>query len=159
MGFPGGSDGKESACDAGGSGSIPGWGRSPGDGNGSPLLGWGIFWPGESRGQRSLASHGPQDHKKQGMTGSLTLSLFSSLLSPTMEGFPHSTVVKESTCNAGDTGDSSSTPGWGRSPGGGNGSPLQCSCLGSPMGRGAWRATVPGVTGSQTQLGAEQGCV
>ena len=35
-GFPGGSDGKESACDAGALGSIPGWGRSPGEGNGCP---------------------------------------------------------------------------------------------------------------------------
>ena len=45
---------------------------------------------------------------------------------------------KESVCNAGDSG---STPGLGRSPGKGNGSPLQYSCLGNPMGRGAWWAT------------------
>ena len=37
MGFPGGSDGKESACNAGDLGSIPGLGRSPGEGNGYPL--------------------------------------------------------------------------------------------------------------------------
>ena len=37
MGFPGGSDGKESACNAGNLGSIPGSGRSPGEGNGNPL--------------------------------------------------------------------------------------------------------------------------
>ena len=37
MGFPGGSDGKESACNAGDRGSIPGSGRSPGEGNGNPL--------------------------------------------------------------------------------------------------------------------------
>ena len=37
MGFPGGSDGKESACKAGDLGSIPGWGRFPGEGNGNPL--------------------------------------------------------------------------------------------------------------------------
>ena len=37
-------------------------------------------------------------------------------------------------------------PGWGRSLGGGNGNPLQCSCLGIPMNRGDWRATVHGVT-------------
>ena len=37
MGFPGGSDGKESACNAGDPGSIPGSGRSPGEGNGNPL--------------------------------------------------------------------------------------------------------------------------
>ena len=38
MGFPGGSDGKESACNAGDPGSIPGWGRFPGEGDGNPLL-------------------------------------------------------------------------------------------------------------------------
>ena len=48
----------------------------------------------------------------------------------------------ESACSAGDTG---STPGLGRSPGGGNSNPLQYSCLENPMGRGAWRATVHGV--------------
>ena len=42
--------------------------------------------------------------------------------------------------------------GWGRSPGGGNGNPIQYSCLGNLMDRGAWRATVPGVPKSRTQL-------
>ena len=46
---------------------------------------------------------------------------------------------KESACNAGDLG---SIPGPGRSPGGGNGNPLQYSCLENSMDRGAWRATV-----------------
>ena len=50
---------------------------------------------------------------------------------------------KESTCNAGDTG---LTPGLGKSPGEGNNFPLQYSCLRNPMGRGAWWATVRGVT-------------
>ena len=58
-----------------------------------------------------------------------------------MRGFPHSSVGKESACNAGDLG---STPGPGRSSGEGNGNPLQYSCLGNPMDRGAWRATVQG---------------
>ena len=49
---------------------------------------------------------------------------------------------KESTCNVGDLG---SIPGLGRSPGEGNGNPLQYSCLENPMNRGAWRATVHGV--------------
>ena len=53
---------------------------------------------------------------------------------------------KESSCNAGGTGDTGSIPGEGRSPGEGNGNPLQYSCLGNPMDRGAWRATVHGVT-------------
>ena len=45
-----------------------------------------------------------------------------------------------------------SVPGLGRSPGGGTGKPLQYSCLGNPMDRGAWRATVHGVTKSQAGL-------
>ena len=56
---------------------------------------------------------------------------------------------KKSSCNAGDVG---SIPGTGRSPGGGNGNPLQYSCLENPMDRGAWQATVPGVTKSKTRL-------
>ena len=54
--------------------------------------------------------------------------------------------VKESPCNARDTGDAGSVPGSGRSPGEGNDNPLQYSCLGNPMDRGAWQATVHGVT-------------
>ena len=64
-------------------------------------------------------------------------------------GFPGSSDGKESVCNAGDLG---SIPGLGRSPGEGNGNPLQYSCLESSMDRGAWRATVHGVAKSQTQL-------
>ena len=56
---------------------------------------------------------------------------------------------KESACNAGDL---SSIPGSGRSPGKGNGYLLQCSCLENPMDKGAWWATVHGVTKSQTGL-------
>ena len=56
------------------------------------------------------------------------------------EGFPHDSVGKESTCNAGDTGDSGLVPGLGRSLGGGYGNP-QYSCLGSPMDRETWWAT------------------
>ena len=48
-------------------------------------------------------------------------------------GFPGRSIDKESACNAGDSG---SIPGWGRSPGGGNGNPLQCSCLEIPKERG-----------------------
>ena len=56
--------------------------------------------------------------------------------------FPHSSVSKESACNVGDPG---SILGLGRSPGEGNGNPLQYSCLGNPMDGGAWQATVHGV--------------
>ena len=59
------------------------------------------------------------------------------------------TSPKESAYNAGDPG---SIPGSGRSPGEGNGNPLLYSCLENPMDRGAWWATVHGVTKSQTQL-------
>ena len=51
-------------------------------------------------------------------------------------------LCKESACNVGDTGDVSSTPGSGRSPGGGNGNPLKYSCLKNPMNRGASQAMV-----------------
>ena len=61
-------------------------------------------------------------------------------------------MVKNPPASAGDTG---SIPGSGRSrkiPGGGNGTPLQYSCLKNPMDRGAWRATIHGVAKSRTRL-------
>ena len=63
-------------------------------------------------------------------------------------------MLKNPPANAGDTRDTDSIPGSGRSPGVGNGNPLQYSCLGNPMDREAWRATVHGVAKSQTQLSA-----
>ena len=59
-------------------------------------------------------------------------------------------VVKNLPANAGDARDADLTPGLGRSPGEGNGNPLQYSCLENPMDRGAWQAAVRGVTKSQT---------
>ena len=61
-------------------------------------------------------------------------------------------VVKNPPSNAGDLRDVGLIPGSGRFPGGGRGSPLQCSCLGNPMGRSAWQATVHRVAKSQTWL-------
>ena len=58
-------------------------------------------------------------------------------------GFLGDLVVKESACNAEHIG---SIPGSGRSPGEGNGNPLQYSCLGNPKDRGVWQAIVHGVT-------------
>ena len=58
--------------------------------------------------------------------------------------FPSDTVVKNLPANAGDTRDVGSIPESGRSPGGGNGNPLQHSYLENSMDRGAWRATVHG---------------
>ena len=54
-------------------------------------------------------------------------------------------MVKNPAANAGVTGDASSIPGWERSPGEGNGNPLQYSCLENPMDRGAWWATFHGL--------------
>ena len=62
---------------------------------------------------------------------------------------PGGSEVKVSASNAGDLG---SIPGLGRSPGEGNGNPLQYSCLENPMDGGAWWATVHGVAESRTQL-------
>ena len=62
-------------------------------------------------------------------------------------GFPGCSLGKESACNAGDAG---SIPGSGNSSGGGRGNPLQHSCLGNPLDRGAWWATVHGATESNT---------
>ena len=65
LGFPGGSDGKASACSAGDPGSIPGLGRSPGEGNGNPLP---VFLPGESHGWRSLVGYSPRGRKESDTT-------------------------------------------------------------------------------------------
>ena len=59
-------------------------------------------------------------------------------------------MVKNSPANAGDISYAGLIPGSGRSPGEGNGNPLQYSCLENPMDRGAWRATVHWVSKSRT---------
>ena len=69
-----------------------------------------------------------------------------------LHGLPWWLSGKESTCDAGDTGDPGLIPGSGRSPGGGRGNPLQYSCLENATDRGAWQTTVHGVAKSLTQL-------
>ena len=64
-------------------------------------------------------------------------------------GFPGGSNGKQSACNAGDPG---SIPGLGKSPGEGQGNPFHYSCLENSMDRGAWQATVHGVTKSRTRL-------
>ena len=61
-------------------------------------------------------------------------------------------VIKNPPAKAGALGDAGLIPGLGRSPGGGHGNPLQYSCLGNPMDREAWRATVHKAAKSRTQL-------
>ena len=67
-------------------------------------------------------------------------------------GFPGGSAVWNLPAVQGAAGDVGSIPGWGRSPGGGRGSPLQYSCWRIPIDRGAWQATVHRVTKNQTLL-------
>ena len=73
---------------------------------------------------------------------SFSIIILHSLLSNVWRGFPGGSDGKESACNVGDP---SSNPGLGRSPGEGNGNPLQYSCLENPKDKEAWQATVHGV--------------
>ena len=88
LGFPGGSDGKESVCNVGDPGSIPGLGRSPGEGNGNPLQYSFLENPHE---HRSLTGYSPWGHKESDMTEQLILSP-----SPTMlDSFSYPQVSAE----------------------------------------------------------------
>ena len=75
-----------------------------------------------------------------------------SLERPTYTWGKATEVKKKPTCNAGDSGNTDLIPGLGRSPGGGNGNPLQYSCLENPMHEGALPATVHRVTKRQIRL-------
>ena len=65
-------------------------------------------------------------------------------------GFPGGSMVKNLPANAADAGDKGLIPGLGKSPGEGNGNPLQCSCLENPIDKGAWKATARVVAKIQT---------
>ena len=92
-----------------------------------------VFLPGKSHGRRSLVGYSPWDCKSQTRLSNWTA----------FKGFPGDSVVKNSSVSAEDSG---SVSGSGRSPGEGNGYPLQYSCLKNPMDRwGCW-AVVHGVT-------------
>ena len=65
-------------------------------------------------------------------------------------------MINNLPANAGDARDKSLIPGLGRSPGGGHGNPLQCSCLENPMDRGAWWATVHKELGLTERLSTGQ---
>ena len=68
------------------------------------------------------------------------------------KGFPGGAVVKNLPARSGDARDTGLIPGWGRSPKGATGNPLQYSCPENAMDRGAWWATVHGVSNSQARL-------
>ena len=108
MGFPGSSDIKGSACNAGDLGLISGSGRSPGEGNDNPFQ-YSCLENSMTRGTWQAIAHEVD--------------------------FPGGSDGKASVYNARDLG---SSPGLGRSPGEGNGNPLQYYCLENPMDRGAW---------------------
>ena len=92
---------------------------------------------------RCMFSFIMEDEKEKGLESSI------SQLSLLCEGFPCGSASKESACNVGDLG---LIPGLERSPGEGNGYPLQYSRMENSMDRGTWWATVHGVAQSQTQL-------
>ena len=117
LGFPGGSDGKEFAHSARDPSSIPGWQRSPGEGNGDPPQ---YSCLDNLHGQRSLEGCSPWGRKESDTTETTKHN---------PRAFQVVLVVKYPPAKAGDIGDISSIPGLGRSPGGGNGNPFQYSRL------------------------------
>ena len=123
-------------------GSIPGLGRSPGIGNGNPLQ-YSCLENSMNGGAWQATVHGVAKSRTR-------LSDFTSL-NPILAS-QVVLVVKNPTVKAEDIRDMGSIPGSGRSPGGGNGSPLQYSCLENSMNRGAWLATVHVVVKSWTWL-------
>ena len=147
--FPGGSEGKASACNAGDLGSIPGLGRSPGEGNSNPLQysclenpmdggSWRATIPEVAKSQTRLSDF--THSQMQVMKRKRVNKKSSTLLPKEMEAqschfFPGGSEGKASACSVGDPG---LIPGLGRSPGEGNGNPLQYSCLENPTDRGAW---------------------
>ena len=99
---------------------------------------------------RGLTGRKARDPQVAGGNKLQVADVFSLLYTKLKEpGFPGGSEVKASACNAGDVG---SIPGLGRSPGKENGNPLQYSCLENPVDRGAWWATVHGVTKGRTRL-------
>ena len=131
---------------------------------GTSLPPWPVQWgldPGSSPPPcLSLPDSGPQP---RGRAPPVTaLPVYSSLVSPqflqlpltgnnslySTLGSPDDAAIKNMPASTGDARDAGSIPGSGRSPGGGNGSPLRYPCLENPTGRGAWRALIPGVAES-----------
>ena len=181
LGFPGGSDSKKSAWNAGDRGSIPGLGRPPGEGNGNPLqysclensMDRGAWWTtvyGVAKIRTWLTERIARKTIQAQFGYHMSLPQNFSFQNPldvkkpgkklwTMKeanvslGFSGGSAVKNPPVSAGDLG---SVPGSGRSPSEGKGSPLQCSCPGNPRDRGAWQAMVHGVAKSWHDLATKQ---
>ena len=134
-GFPGGSDGKESACNVRDLGSIPGLGKSPGGGHGNPFQCSCLESPHE---QRSLVGYSPWGHKES-QNSEAQPSTYTWL------GFLGGAGGEEPCCQCRRC-KRRGNPGWGRPPGERNGNPLRYSCLEEPGGLQS-----PGLQ-SQTQL-------
>ena len=147
--FSCGSAGKEFACNAGYLGSIPGLGRSPGEGKGYPLQ-----YSGVENSMDSMV-HGVAKSRTQlsdshfmvgeGLWGGLQDFKFHYIANLRL---PQWFRGKESACSVKDVG---FIPGLRRSPGGQHSNPLQYSCLENTMDKGVWRATVHRVAKNQTQ--------
>ena len=110
---------------------------------------WSVWSSAELVGDLKVqASHQTDEETKSPWEDSHILKV-TQVLNVRTKDFPGGSDGKASACNAGDEG---LIPGLGRSPGEGNGTPLQISCLENPMDGGAWWATVCGVAKSWTQL-------
>ena len=132
VGFPHSSVGKESACNAGDPGLIPGSGISDGKGIGYPL---------QYSGLENSMDYSPWGHKEWDTTVTLTFTymcVYIYIFNFWASKLAH--MVKNLPANARVVGDVCLVPGLGRSAGGGNGNPLQYFCLKQPMDRGAWCA-------------------
>ena len=143
MGFPGSSVGKESSWRAGDLGLISWSERSPGERNGKPLQ-YSCLEIAMDRAAWQATVHGILTVRHD-LAASFRFNrqqLISSWIF-IQQGFPGCSVVKNLPANPGDV---SLIPGSGRSPGEDNVNPVQYSCLGNLMDRGAWWAIVHGVT-------------
>ena len=134
----------------GDTGLIPGSESSPGEGNGTPLQ-YSCLGNPVDRGAWRAAVHGVA--KSQTRLSYFTFTFIVSLFSAILVGLGASQVARWlRICLL--VQEMSSIPRSRRCLGGENGNPLQYSCLGNPVDRGAWRAAVQGVTESRTELSA-----
>ena len=129
---------KKSACSAGDPGSIPGLGRSPGEGNGNPLQ-YSYLENPMDRGAWRATVHGVTRVGHDLVTKPPPILLL---------GLPCGSAVKIPPATAGDTGDSGLIPGLGRSSGEGNGNLPRYSCLGNPWTEEPGRPTAHGIAES-----------